>query len=68
MKTMCLGYHHNGFVAAHALGHTVFIIVCILLPSWCFVNFEHSVCRGSLMTTYIYTHTRNVSYVHFHGV
>ena len=22
MKTMCpLGYHHNGFVATHALGH-----------------------------------------------
>ena len=26
MKTMCpLGYHHNGFVATHALGHIVVI-------------------------------------------
>ena len=34
MKIMCPpGYHHNGFVATHAL--------------------EYSVCRRSLMTTYI---------------
>ena len=33
MKTMCPpGYHHNGFVATHALGHTyVCIYVCIYL-------------------------------------
>ena len=44
MKTMCPpGYHHNGFVATHA--H---------LAS---VRFEHSVRRGSLMTTYIYIYT-----------
>ena len=25
MKTMCpLGYHHNGFVATHALGHMMY--------------------------------------------
>ena len=25
MKTMCPpGYHHNGFVATHALGHTMY--------------------------------------------
>ena len=48
MKTMCPpGYHHNGFVATHALRH----IYYAHLPS---VRFEHSVCRGSLMTTYIY--------------
>ena len=41
MKTMCPpGYHHNGFVATHALGHMMY-------------GFEHSVCRGSLMTTNI---------------
>ena len=41
MKTMCPpGYHHNHFVATYA--H---------LAS---VGFEHSVCRGSLMTTYIF--------------
>ena len=40
MKTMCPpGYHHNGFVAIHALGHM-----------------KHSVCRGSLMTTYMTTY------------
>ena len=27
MKTMCpLGYHHNGFVATHALGHMMYIM------------------------------------------
>ena len=31
MKTMCPpGYHHNGFVATHALGHTC--ITYILRP------------------------------------
>ena len=46
MKTMCPpGYHHNGFVATHALGHYYAHLAS--------VRFEHSVCRGSLMTTYI---------------
>ena len=32
MKTMCPpGYHHNGFVATHALGHTMYMITLILL-------------------------------------
>ena len=29
MKTMCpLGYHHNGFVATHALGHMMYGSSC----------------------------------------
>ena len=50
MKTTCLpGYHHNGLVATHAHGH----MMCYYahLAS---VRFEHSVCRGSLVTIYIY--------------
>ena len=36
MKTMCPpGYHHNGFVATHALVHIVFMITYILRSS-CF--------------------------------
>ena len=28
MKTMCLpGYHHNGFVATHALGHMMYVYI-----------------------------------------
>ena len=28
MKTMCPpGYHHNGFVATHALGHMIYIYI-----------------------------------------
>ena len=51
MKTMCPpGYHHNGFVATHALGHMMYSIYYAHLTS---VRFEHSVCRGSLMTTYL---------------
>ena len=46
IKTMCPpGYHHNGFVATHALMHSYAHLAS--------VRFEHSVCRGSLMTTYI---------------
>ena len=42
MKTMCPpGYHHNGFVATHALGHMMY----------------GAVCRGSLLTTYIHIYT-----------
>ena len=37
MKTMCPpGYHHNGFVATHALGHTMYgsnIVSYIMCPS-----------------------------------
>ena len=43
MKTMCSpGYHHNDFVATHALGHTMYsymyimyimYIACIMCPS-----------------------------------
>ena len=32
IKTICTpGYHHNGFVATHALGHTMYI----MCPSAC---------------------------------
>ena len=36
MKTMCLpGYHHNGFVATHALGHMMYSLPkCKLCVSW----------------------------------
>ena len=71
-------YHHNGFVATHALGHMTYGCYCAqvhelpqshcgdnregALYSWLHVccahlasvRFEHSVCRRSLMTTYVY--------------
>ena len=70
MKTMCPpGYHHNGLVATHAPGHMMYGST-LLVPMnqrvlnkqrlhICYahlasVRFEHSVCRGSLMTTNIY--------------
>ena len=32
MKTMCPpGYHHNGFVATHALGHMMYIYIYIYM-------------------------------------
>ena len=44
---MCLsGCHHNGFVATHAVAH-------MMNAHLAFVRFEHSVCRGSPMTTYM---------------
>ena len=62
------GYHHNGFVATHALGHMMYDYT-LLVPMnqkvlnklskehsyahLASVKFEPSVCRGSLMTTYI---------------
>ena len=52
METMCPpGYHHNGFVETHALGHMMYGSYAHLAS----VRFEHSVCHESLMTTtYIY--------------
>ena len=42
MKTMCPpGYHHNGFVATHALGHMMYIYMIYI--------YIHMI--------YIYTHT-----------
>ena len=47
MKTMFpSSYHHNGFVTTHALGHMMYGYA-----HFASVRFEHSVCRGSLMTT-----------------
>ena len=69
MKTVCPpGYHHNGFVATHALGHMYGSTLLVPMNQKVLnkqskehnisghlasVRFEHSVCRGSLMTTYI---------------
>ena len=41
MKTMCLpGYHHNGFVATHALGHMMYgLPKCKLCVSW--ITYDH---------------------------
>ena len=62
METMCPpGYHHNGFVETHALGHMMYGSYAHLAS----VRFEHSVCHGSLMTTtyiyiYIYMYIYNI--------
>ena len=45
MKTMCPpGYHHNGFVATHALGHMMYRTSCAqvheLPQSYCGCNRE----------------------------
>ena len=37
MKTMWPpGYHHNGFVATHALGHVIVFMITYILRSSCF--------------------------------
>ena len=57
MKTMC-------FVVTHALGHMMYgrsvhhVPKCMCCHK-AIVRFEHSVCRGSLMTTVINTTRRN---------
>ena len=50
MKTMCPpGYHHNGFVATHALGHPY--IMCIYIIYIIYIKY-----------IYIYLHT--LTYIH----
>ena len=60
MKTMCSPhYHHNSFVATHALGYMmcgytfVFMITCVYYAHLATMRFEHSTYRELLMTTYI---------------
>ena len=69
MKTMCPpGYHRNGFVTTQALGHKMHschkAIVVITGRAYCFYDCIYimlilllwdlsTVCRGSLMTTYV---------------
>ena len=39
MKTMCpLGYHHNGFMATHALGHMMYIITIYIYNRTSYYN------------------------------
>ena len=73
MKTMWSpAYHHSGFVATHALRHMMYSLSCAQvhdLPQshLAFVRFEHSVCRGSLMTTYIlYIHIIHILYIYIY--
>ena len=75
MKTMCLpGYHYNGFVITHAPGHmshwsgnwedTLFSRQHIYYAHLAAVIFEHSVFRGSLMTTYVYIYIYIYVYIY----
>ena len=63
MKTMCPpGYHHNGFVATHALGHMmyVYIYICIYI----YIEREREIDRSidididiCMLCMYIYART-----------
>ena len=61
MKTMCPpGYHHNGFVATHALGHMMYMschkaIVVITGRAHCFHDYIY---------IYIYIHMYMYVYVY----
>ena len=63
MQTMCPpSYHHNSFVASHALGHMMYFSHLASVRS------EHSVSHGSLMTPYdhlwpLYSVRRDESYL-----
>ena len=52
VKTMCPpGYHHNGFVATHALGHMIYIYIYIW-QVYIYIHIWHlgqvqSFCAGS---------------------
>ena len=38
MKTMCPpGYHHNGFVATHALGHTMYGYMTTYMTTYIYI-------------------------------
>ena len=42
MKTMCpSGYHHNGFVATHALGYMVCVCVCVCVCVYIYMYIMH---------------------------
>ena len=45
MKTMCPpGYHHNGFLATHALGHMMYgYIICIMYYIF-YIHYIYRMC------------------------
>ena len=57
IKTMCCpGHHQNGVVSTHAFRNMMYMMnhtSCAQVHELtkCIVRFEHSVCRGSPMTT-----------------
>ena len=75
MKAMSLPvYHHNGFMATHALGHMMYGYT-LLVPMnqrvliLLFVRFEHSVCCGSLMnTTATFSQMNKTLNSQYHGI
>ena len=68
MKTMCRpSYHHNDFMATHALGHMMYGYTLLVPMNQRVLNkssvmgyahltsvrFEHTVCHESLLTSFI---------------
>ena len=42
MKTMCPpGYHHNGFVATHALGHMMYGLIYIYIYLYIYIYIKY---------------------------
>ena len=56
MKTMCPpGYHHNGFVATHALGHMMYIYMIYIYIHMIYI-YIHTHIHPYLITGYhVYT-------------
>ena len=52
------GYHHNGFVATHALGHMIFGYHVRLVPT----------CAHIYIYIYIYIYYIYILYVHIYGI
>ena len=59
MKTMCPpGYHHNGFVATHALGHMMYGLYILLIYLYVDIDIDRYIyqfpplCFNSCSTAY----------------
>ena len=47
MKTLCPpGYHHNGFVATHALGHMMYGYTLLVPMNQRVLNKQNKECKG----------------------
>ena len=57
MKTVCLpGYHHNGFVATHALGHMMYGYTLLVPMKECSTSKEHNMLILLFLYIYIYVY------------
>ena len=72
MKTMCpSGYHHNGFVATHALGYMMYSYTLLVPMNQRMLNKlckDHNISGNIYIYIFIYIYILYISYIYIYAV